>query len=125
MNMPKIIAEGKTFEVAEGTNLREVLLEQDIDLYSAGAKVFNCHGHGIYGTCLVEVEGAVSEPTKMETSRMAFPPHSAHKERRLSCQANVLGDVRVTRFDGYFGDGEHSVWTPEQGLKEASAIASK
>jgi ferredoxin len=123
--MPKIVAEGKTFEVAEGTNLREVLLEQDIDLYSAGAKVFNCHGHGICGTCLVEVEGAVSEPTKMETSRMAFPPHSDHKDRRLSCQVKVLEDIRVSRFDGYFGEGEDLVWTPEQGLKEASAIASK
>lgn len=40
--MPMITAEGKTFEVAEGSNLREALLAQDIALYSAGAKVFNC-----------------------------------------------------------------------------------
>ena len=122
--MPKIMAEGKTFEVAEGTNLREALLDQNLDLYSAGAKVFNCHGHGICGTCLVQVEGAVSEPTKLETTRMAFPPHSAHKERRLSCQVKVLGDVRITRFDGYFGDGEHLLWTPEKGMTETPAIAS-
>lgn len=114
--MAKIMAEGKTFEVATETNLREALLAQDIDLYSEGAKVFNCHGHGVCGTCLVGVEGEVSEPTKLEMSRMAFPPHSAHKERRLSCQVKVLGDLRVTRFDGYFGDGEHTVWTPEHGL---------
>jgi len=122
--MPKIMALGKTFEVAEETNLREALLEQDIDLYSAGAKVFNCHGHGMCGTCLVQVEGAVSSPTKLETNRMAFPPHSDHKERRLACQVKVLGDVRVTRFDGYFGAGERSLWTPEQGLTAAQAIAS-
>lgn len=122
--MPKIMAEGKTFEVAEGTNLREALLAQNIELYSEGAKVFNCHGHGICGTCLVEVEGAVSEPTKMETNRMAFPPHSGHKDRRLSCQVKVIGDVRVTKFDGYFGEGEEAVWTPEQDLKTANAIAS-
>ncbi len=121
--MPKIIAEGKIFEVAQGTNLREALLEQEIDLYSIGAKVFNCHGHGICGTCLVEVKGLVSEPTQVEMSRMAFPPHSAHKERRLSCQVTVLGDVYVTRFDGYFGDGEHPIWTPERALMEAIAIA--
>lgn len=121
--MPKIMAEGKTFEVAEGTNLREALLAQDIDLYSAGANVFNCHGHGICGTCLVQVEGKVSEPTKLETNRMAFPPHSAHKERRLSCQVRVLGDLRVTKFDGHFGAGEHPIWTAEKGL-EASALAS-
>jgi ferredoxin len=122
--MPKIMAEGKTFEVATGTNLREALLNQQIDLYSAGAKILNCHGHGMCGTCLVQVEGAVSEPTQIETNRMAFPPHSDHSDRRLSCQVTVLGDVRVTRFDGYFGASERSLWTPEQGLKEAPAIAS-
>lgn len=117
--MPKIIAEGKTFEVAVETNLREALLAQDIDLYSGTANIFNCHGHGLCGTCLVHVEGAVSEPTKLETTRMAFPPHSAHKDRRLSCQAKVLGDVRVTKFDGHFGEGEQVRWTPEQGLTAA------
>ena len=118
--MPKIMAEGKTFEVAEGTNLREALLAQDIDLYGPSAKILNCHGHGVCGTCLVQVEGAVSEPTQLETTRMSLPPHSAHKDRRLACQVKVLGDLRVNRFDGHFGAGEHSVWTAEQGLAEAS-----
>lgn len=119
--MPTITAEGKTFEVAEGTNLRQALLDQTIDLYSEGAKVFNCHGHGTCGTCLVLVEGTVSEPTKLENARMAVPPHSAHKERRLACQVKVSGDIRVTRFDGYFGEGEQPLWTPDRGLVEASA----
>ena len=60
--MPKIIP-AKTFEVAHGTNLREALLAQDIDLYSEGLKVLNCDGDGIYGACVVLVEGAVSQPT--------------------------------------------------------------
>lgn len=111
--MPQVKAEGKTFEVAEGANLREALLEQQIDLYSEGAQVFNCHGHGSCGTCVVQIEGVVSDPTKPETNRFAYPPHSAHKERRLACQVKVLGDVRVTRFDGYFGEGEQPIWTPE------------
>ncbi len=117
--MPKITAEGKTFDVAAATNLREALLEQDLDLYSQGAKILNCHGHGICGTCLVQVEGAVSAPTQIEMARMAFPPHSAHQDRRLACQVKVLGDVRVTRFDGHFGEGAQIRWTPEQGLVEA------
>jgi ferredoxin len=122
--MPRIMAEGKNFEVAEGTNLREALLEQDIDLYSNGAQIFNCHGHGICGTCLVKVEGTVSEPTKLETTRMAFPPNSSHKERRLSCQVKVLGDVRVTKYEGHFGEGEELLWTPEQGLVKATTNVS-
>ena len=60
--MPKIIA-AKTFEVAHGTNLREALLAQDIDLYSEGLKVLNCDGDCICGACVVLVEGAVSQPT--------------------------------------------------------------
>jgi ferredoxin len=116
MNMAKIIAEGKTFDVDEGTNLRAALIAQDIDLYSTGAEIFNCRGHGTCGTCLVQVEGSVSAPTEAETKRTIFHPHSLHTERRLACQTKVLGDLLVTKFDGYFGDGEEFFWTPAQGL---------
>lgn len=121
--MVKIMAEGKSFEVPIAANLRESLLDQDIELYNSGAKILNCHGHGTCGTCLVEVEGNTSEPTQMEKIRMAIPPNSSRPERRLSCQVKVMGDVRVTKFDGFFGEGEHENWTPENNLKEA-AIAS-
>lgn len=121
--MVKIMAEGKSFEVPIAANLRESLLDQDIELYNSGAKILNCHGHGTCGTCLVEVEGNTSEPTQMEKIRMAIPPNSSRPERRLSCQVKVMGDVRVTKFDGFFGEGEHENWTPENNSKEA-AIAS-
>lgn len=111
--MPQVTASGKTFEVSSEANLRRALLDQSIELYSEGASVFNCHGHGSCGTCVVQVDGAVSEPTNLETKRMAYPPHSAHSDRRLACQVKMLGDVRVTRFDGYFGEGDHTIWTPE------------
>jgi hypothetical protein len=64
----------------------------------------------------VQVEGSVSVPTEAETNRTIFHPHSIHKERRLACQTKVLGDLLVTKFDGYFGDGEEFFWTPAQGL---------
>jgi ferredoxin len=118
--MPQITAEGKTFEVPVGTNLRQALLDQDIDLYNGSSKVLNCHGHSSCGACLVQVEGAVSEPGKFENLRMRVPPHSQHQDRRLACQTTVLGDVRVTKFDGHFGEGEHLLWTPEQKLAEAT-----
>jgi hypothetical protein len=54
---------------------------------------------------------------------MAIPTNASHPERRLSCQVKVMGDVRVTKFDGFFGEGENSNWTPENNFKEA-AIAS-
>jgi ferredoxin len=121
--MVKIMAEGKNFEVPVAANLRESLLERNVELYNSGANILNCHGHGTCGTCLVQVEGNVSEPTQIEKIRMAFPPNSAHPERRLSCQVKVMGDVRVTKFDGFFGEGKYSNWTPEHDLKEV-AIAS-
>jgi ferredoxin len=117
--MPQIIAEGKTFEIPIGTNLRQALLDNDIDLYNGSSKVLNCHGHSSCGSCLVLVEGEVSEPGKFENLRMAVPPHSHHKDRRLACQVTVLGDVRVTKFDGHFGEGNRPLWTPEQQSVEA------
>jgi ferredoxin len=114
--MPTITAQGKTFDVAFEANLREVLLEHDIDLYNGAAKVLNCHGHSSCGSCLVKVEGPLSEPNEFEKLRMAIPPHSQHTDRRLACQAKVLGDVKVTKFDGHFGTGDAIAWTPERDL---------
>jgi ferredoxin len=120
--MPTIMAEGKIFDVAEGTNLREALLAENLDLYSAGAKVFNCRGHGTCGTCFVEVNGLVSARTEDEIKRTIFHPHFAHQERRLACQVKVMGDVQVTKFDGYFGDAEEAIWTPDTSLLETASI---
>ena len=112
--MAKIMAEGKVFEVAEETNLRQALLDQNISLYTEGSEIFNCHGQAICGTCLVQVDGEVSAPTKLE-SQVVFQPDLTYKERRLACQVTIMGDVKVTRFAGYFGDGEHCLWSPEAG----------
>jgi uncharacterized 2Fe-2S/4Fe-4S cluster protein (DUF4445 family) len=65
------------------------------------------------GSCLVKVDGMVSEPTEFEKLRMAIPPHSQHHDRRLACQTKILGDVSVTKFDGHFGTGDEVAWAPE------------
>ncbi len=119
--MPQITAQGKTFDVPDGANLRESLLHHDVDLYNSTAKLLNCHGHSICGSCLVQVEGSVSEPTEPEKLRMAVPPHSQHSDRRLACQVKVLGDVKITKFDSHFGTGDRVVWVPEQDLMTAAS----
>lgn len=43
--MPKVAAQRKTFDVSVDANLRESLLEHDIDLYNGTVKVLNFHGH--------------------------------------------------------------------------------
>lgn len=110
--MPYISAQGKTIECASGANLRQVLLQNQIDVYNGKAAVVNCRGLGTCGTCAVRVEGEVSEPGWQEKARLALPPHSGN-DRRLSCQTQVLGDVRVTKFDGFWGQGTQPIWTPE------------
>ncbi len=108
--MPKVTAQGKTFECTQGANLRTVLLENGIDLYNGVASVVNCHGIGTCGTCAVQVEGDVSEPEWGERTRRSLPPHSLTQNRRLACQTQVLGDVKVTKFDGMWGQGEKIVF---------------
>ncbi|NER35584.1 MAG: (2Fe-2S)-binding protein [Oscillatoria sp. SIO1A7] len=111
--MPKVTAQGKTFECEAGANLRQVLRENGVDLYNGQAKWINCRGIGSCGTCAVMVEGSVTEPNWRDKTRRNLPPHSFTKNRRLACQTQVQGDVRVTKFDGMWGQGDRIVWTPE------------
>jgi ferredoxin len=111
--MPKVTAQGKTFECQSGANLRQVLLQQGIELYNDQANLINCHGIGTCGTCAVQVEGEVSEANWRDRTRRSLPPHSPDRNRRLACQTRVLGDVKITKFDGFWGQGTEPVWTPE------------
>ncbi len=58
--MPKVIAQGKTIECDSAANLRQILLQNGIDLYNSGAKLINCRGIGSCGTCAIFIEGEVS-----------------------------------------------------------------
>lgn len=109
--MPTVKAEGKTLECESGENLRQVLLRHGVNLYNGSATVINCHGIGTCGTCAVQVEGPVSEMGWREHARLSLPPHKAGHDRRLACQVKVLGDVTVTKYDGFWGQGRQPVET--------------
>ncbi|MGB7443845.1 MAG: 2Fe-2S iron-sulfur cluster-binding protein [Coleofasciculaceae cyanobacterium] len=111
--MPKVTAQGKTFECSPGSNLRKVLLEHGVALYNGKADLINCRGIGSCGTCAVKVEGEVSEPNWKDQARRSLPPHSPTTNLRLACQTKVLGDVRVTKCDGFWGHKAQTIWTPE------------
>ena len=100
---------GQSVECLEGANLRMVLTRARLPLYNSAAKALNCRGSGTCGTCAVRVEGEVSEPTARERMRLRLPPHSLESGLRLACQSNVLGDLRVTKFEGVFGQGSEPV----------------
>lgn len=109
--MVKVLAQGKTFYCDHGANLREVLLENNINLYNGGATIINCRGIGTCGTCAVEVAGEISAVNWREQTRRSLPPHSPTRNLRLACQTQVLGDISVTKFDGFWGQGNRIVWS--------------
>jgi len=111
--MPKVLAQGKKIECDERANLRKVLLHNGIDLYNGSALFINCRGIGSCGTCAVKVEGEVSAANWRDNARRSLPPHSPTSNLRLACQTQVLGNVKVTKFDGFWGQGSQIVWTPE------------
>ena len=110
--MPTVKAQGKTITCDRGANLRQVLLDNGIELYNGNAKIINCMGIGSCGTCAVEVEGEVSPPNWKDQARRSLPPHSPTKNRRLACQTKVLGDICVTKYSGFWGQGDRTAWMP-------------
>lgn len=88
------IKENKDVIAADGANLRQKAIENNIDLYTFRGRLMNCGGYGQCGTCLVEiVEGAenLSEKTAFEQRRLKKKPENY----RLACQVLVNGPVTV------------------------------
>ena len=119
--MPIVMAQGKSIDCPIGANLRQVLLEHEVALYNGAATVINCHSIGTCGTCAVAVSGTVSPLNWKEKARFALHPHSLvgsrEKGRRLACQVAVLGDIEVTKYNQFWGQGETIVWTSECDLE--------
>ena len=111
--MPTIHFAGASVPCLKGANLRTVLLRARLPLYNGVARALHCRGVGACGTCAVRIEGEVSELTQMEKARLRVPPHDREAGLRLACQVSVLGDLRVTKYDGFFGQGDAAVAKPE------------
>ena len=111
--MPTIHFAGASVECLEGANLRSVLLRARLPLYNGVARAIHCRGRGTCGTCAVRIEGSVSPPTRMERARLSVPPHDRESGLRLACQVTVQGDLRVTKYEGLFGQGADPVATPD------------
>lgn len=101
--MPTITTQGETFECNLNANLRQVMLKNQVPVHNGAANTINCHGLGTCGTCAVEIEGAASAMGWREKARLSLPPHSLEKNRRLSCQVSVLGDLMVIKHQGFWG----------------------
>ncbi|MEO0868506.1 MAG: 2Fe-2S iron-sulfur cluster-binding protein [Cyanobacteria bacterium J06642_11] len=108
--MPTVKAQGKTFECRIGDNLRRVLLDHGVPLYNGNAKFINCRGIGSCGTCAVQIEGSVSPANWKDQGRRSLPPHKPERPLRLACQTQVQGDITVTKYDQFWGQGDTKVW---------------
>lgn len=108
--MPTVTAQGKTIPCETGANLRQVLLAHGVDLYNGQAKVINCRSLGTCGTCAVEIQGEVSATNWKDKTRRSLPPHEPARNLRLACQTQVLGDITVTKYDGFWGQGQTPIW---------------
>lgn len=92
MPLIRFTREHLTVEVPEGANLRQVALENGIEIYQGADRFINCRGRGLCGTDRVEVspETAISPRTKAELRQIKFG------KDRLACQVQIFGDCEVT-----------------------------
>lgn len=108
--MPTIKIQNKILNCEKGANLRQVLMKNNVDLYNGKAKYINCLGIGSCGTCAVEIVGEINPPNWKDKTRLSLPPHNGHGKLRLACQTKVLGDITVSKYDKFWGQGENKVW---------------
>ena len=95
----------KTVECEPFTNLRELAIEHDIDLYNGFAKYVNCQGHGACSTCTVEVtpQDGITKKGALENLRFI----QLKGNLRLSCQVSVTGDIEVRKHPGFLGTKDY------------------
>ncbi|MDP3463171.1 MAG: 2Fe-2S iron-sulfur cluster-binding protein [Bacteroidales bacterium] len=101
--MPVIEFENKKIHCPIGSQLREVLIKHGISPHNGNSNFINCRGLGSCGTCAMKITGDVSPMHSKERLRLSLPPHNHVRGLRLSCQIKVLGDIRVEKGKGYWG----------------------
>lgn len=87
----------KIIKAEKGSNLRQVLVDNGVNVYQSFTRWTNCKGKQLCGTCIVDIkEGS------MNTNRKSMDEGSTLRENpdsyRLSCVTFVYGDVTVETF---------------------------
>ncbi|MBI5217283.1 MAG: (2Fe-2S)-binding protein [Ignavibacteriae bacterium] len=99
-----LVNEGKSIEVPEGENLRQVLLKNGISPYKGIEKALNCFGNGFCGTCRVEIVDGKNAPALspqdelMLAGLMPFYARKVGKHVRLSCQTKITKDLEIKTY---------------------------
>ena len=77
----------RTVECAPHTNLRDLALEHDLPIYNGLATYTNCQGHGLCGTCAVEVTPQRNLTEKRAVEKLRFV--QLRGNLRLACQTEL------------------------------------
>lgn len=117
-------ADGNSVDVPKGTLLRTAMLKNGVSPHNDKAQIINCRGIGSCGTCAIRVEGQV-EPqdwTIAEKLRLNIFPHKEPENEglRLACQIFVMGDLNVTKMNGFWGQGSEEVSLPVKNSSEVT-----
>jgi len=113
--VPKVTVEDQdiTFKASAGANLREAMLKHKAKLYHGlFNKLFNCHGHGLCGTCLVRVTSnpaGLTDRSEVEKKKL----FESSPNTRLACQAEICGDVTVNCEAEYLSDEKETATRTE------------
>ena len=96
MPVVRFVREGREVLCPPGANLRELALQEGVELYGLKGRLGNCGGCGQCITCFVEVVaertgGALTPLTPVEQQKLRRRPESW----RLACQALVQESVAV------------------------------
>jgi ferredoxin len=84
----KVTVSGHVLEVKNGTNLYQLLRENDL------IEKMLCDGNGQCGKCKVKVSGqSVNKPTKKE--KLVLADASIESGIRLACQYSIKSDIKV------------------------------
>mmetsp|Transcript_14902 Transcript_14902/g.26760 ORF Transcript_14902/g.26760 Transcript_14902/m.26760 type:complete len:188 (+) Transcript_14902:37-600(+) len=82
------------FKAKTGETLRDVLLENKVDVYDWWGKGMNCGGTGNCLTCLVDVAKGGDAKSDYEISKLERQKNKP-KSWRLACQTIIQGNVVV------------------------------
>ena len=92
--MPKVhfVNERVTVEVPENATIRDVAMQQGVEIYRGMWTHINCLGNGICGRCKIWIMSGSGTVTR-RSIRERF--HRIQGKQRLACQVRILGDVEI------------------------------
>jgi len=91
------VNEGVQTEVNACTNLRKIAKKNGVQIYQGLDKFFNCHGFGLCGTCVVEINDLSKVSPKRHSEDLLLTKKGKNGDsRRLACQCLIYGDVEIT-----------------------------